>query len=978
MSKRLSQKPNEWINRKKSVTFRFEGRDFKGFEGDRLSTALWASGVRVLGRSFKYHRPRGILSLSGLDCNALVENQTSTNVRMDSTAIQDGMDFRAVNTWGGVASDLYRIMDFFSSLMPVGFYYKTFHRPSWLFPFFERKMRQVAGLGKVPPDQILRKTPKRYDFCDLLVIGAGPAGLSSALVAGKLGLKVLVVEEEVHPGGTLSYQLFSEQEGPGTLNRLLSEIANHPNIEIRTQTSAAGYYADHWIALVDPQKMTKLRARSVIVSSGCYEQLCVFRNNDLPGVMLASAAQRLIHQFSVRPFQKALVLTANSDGYRAAVDLQQSGVSVVLIADLRPEGEPSIWKDQVLRHNIPIQSGTAIYEAIPSSGKQGIKGAVLCSINSQGHVQQSKEQDQVIYCDGIAMSVGWAPADGILRQAGGQMVYKKALEQYVPEELPPGIFAAGRLNGVYFLSDQLKDGTRAGCQAAAYLGKADVNIPSSVDRQNSPMSHPFPIISHPKGKNFVDLDEDIQLKDLENSVQEGFDSMELLKRYSTFGMGPSQGKHSNLNTGRILSKLKGKSLINTGLTTSRPFTNPVSLGHLAGRIFSPYRQTPLHIRHKRLGTQFMYAGNWLRPEYYPSPLKTREETIHDEVKVVRTGVGIIDVSTLGKLEIFGPDAVEFIERMYTGRFTKLKEGKSRYILMCDESGVMVDDGIAARLATDSFYVTTTSSASDSAAREMNRWAISWSLNVNILNVTGMYGAINLAGPLSRKVLQSLIDIDLDSKNFPYLAVRKCYVGGAPARVLRVGFVGEWGYEIHVLAESMLPVWDQIIDKGALHGIRPFGVEAQRLLRLEKGHLIVGQDSDGLSYPQEAGLDWAVKTDKSFFIGQRSLTILNKNVLKRQLVGFVLPKKYDGPIPKESHLVIEKGEITGRVTSVAFSPTLGHIIGMAYVETHLAKPKTTIQILINKGHLLSAQVAHLPFYDPKNLRQSETQQTEGAL
>ena len=973
MSKRLSQQPKEWIDRKKPIKFRFEGHDFKGFEGDRLSTALWASGVRVLGRSFKYHRPRGILSLSGLDCNALAENHTSTNVRMDSTLIQDGMEFRAVNTWGGTQSDLYRIMDLFSSFLPVGFYYKTFHRPSWLFPFFERKLRQVAGLGKVHPDQTLKKTPKRYDFCDLLVIGSGPAGLSSALVAAKLGLKVLLVEEETQLGGTLGYQLFSEQEGPGTLNRLLSEITNQPNIEIRTQTSAAGYYADHWIALVDPQRMTKLRARSVIVSSGCYEQLCVFRNNDLPGVMLASAAQRLIHQFAVKPFQKALVLTANSDGYRAAVDLQQSGVPVVLIADLRPEGEHSAWKDRALRHNIPIQLGTAVYEAIPSTGKQGIQGAVLCSINSQGHVQ-SKEIDQVIYCDGIAMSVGWSPADGILRQAGGQMVYRKGLEQYVPEELPPGIFAAGRLNGVYLLSDQLKDGTRAGCQAAAYLEKPDVNIPFSVDRQNFPMSHPFPIISHPKGKNFVDLDEDIQLKDLENSVQEGFDSMELLKRYSTFGMGLSQGKHSNLNTGRILSRLKGKSLTNTGLTTSRPFTNSVALGHLAGRIFSPYRQTPLHVRHKKLGAEFMYAGNWLRPEYYPEPPKTRQEAIYHEVKAVRTGVGIIDVSTLGKLEIFGPDAVEFLERMYTGRFTKLKEGKSRYILMCDESGVMVDDGIAARLATDSFYVTTTSSASDSAAREMNRWAISWSLNVNILNVTGMYGAMNLAGPLSQKVLQSLTDIDLDPKSFPYLAIRKCYVGGAPARVLRIGFVGEWGYEIHILTESMLPVWDHIMDKGALHGIRPFGVEAQRLLRLEKGHLIVGQDSDGLSYPQEAGLDWAVKADKSFFIGQKSLTILNKNLPKRQLVGFILPKEYHGPIPKESHLVIERGEITGRVTSVAFSPTLGHIIGMAYVATHLAKPKTTIQILISKGQLLNAQVANLPFYDPKNLRQTEPQQS----
>ena len=968
MSERLGPQPGERIDREQPVGFVFEGRRFQGYRGDTLSTALWASGVRVLGRSFKYHRPRGIFSLCGLDCNALAENRDSTNLRMDTTPIEPGLEVKAVNTWGGVQSDLYRFTELFSAFLPVGFYYKAFHRPRALFPFYERCMRRIAGLGNVHPDEPLQPTPKRYDFCDLLVVGSGPAGLSAAVAAAELGLKVLLVEEDRLPGGTLGFQLPGDPEARALLEQLLGKATALPNLELRTGTTAAGCYADHWLALIDSRRLTKLRARSLVVAAGCYDQPAVFRNNDLPGVMLASAAQRLIHQYAVKPFRQAVVVTANTDGYRAAVDLHRAGVKVALVSDLRPQGETSTWKEEVAGRRIPIRPGTAIYEALPAPGKRAIRGALLCPQNGRG--DPLPDQSEPISCDGIAMSVGWTPADSILRQAGACMRYAESLEQYVPDRLPPGVFAAGRVNGIYALGDQLEDGRRAGRQAAAHLGKAAPEAPAASQRRGPAFSHPYPVFPHPRGKNFVDLDEDIQLDDIRNSVQEGFDSAELLKRYSTLGMGPSQGKHSNLNGARILARLKGKSLAATGLTTARPFTSPVPLSHLAGRIFSPQRRTPLHARHRQLGARFMVAGIWLRPEYYPVPGASRRAAIQAEAEAVRRRVGVVDVGTLGKLEICGPDAVAFMERMYTGRFARLREGRSRYVLMCDESGMMVDDGVAARLASDRFYVTTTSGASDAVAREMTRWALIWSLQVMVLNLTGMYGAMNLAGPRSLQILQSLTDIDLDPEAFPYLGVRQGRVAGARARVLRVGFVGEWGYEIHVPADAAVGVWDRLLEAGRAGGIRPFGVEAQRLLRLEKGHLIMGQDSDGLSYPGEAGLEWAVKADKPFFLGQRSLSILGARPLNRRLVGFAFPEAYAGPLPRECELVIHRGEIAGRVTSAAFSPTLKQVIGMAYVSPARSEPGTAVRIRTGGRRVVTARVVKLPFYDPGNLRQKQ--------
>ena len=481
-------------------------------------------------------------------------------------------------------------------------------------------------------------------------------------------------------------------------------------------------------------------------------------------------------------------------------------------------------------------------------------------------------------------------------------------------------------------------------------------------------SHPYPIFEHPGHKNFVDLDEDLHLADLVNAHQEGFDSVELLKRYSTVGMGPSQGKLANLNAARVVAQLNGRSMAHTGTTTARPFYQPVPLGHLAGRRHHPMRRTPLHDWHEQAGAVLIHAGDWYRPEYYPSAGTDRGTCIVQEARQVREGLGMIDVSTLGKLLVNGPDAAELLERIYTGRFRKLAVGRCRYGVALDESGIVIEDGVIARLAPDRFYVSATSSGVASFYREMTRWATIWGLEVTLSDATGHYAALNLAGLHSREALQPLADLDLSAEAFSYLAVAEGTVCGVPALVLRVGFVGELGFEVHVPAWHGEHVWRTLFEAGARWEVRPFGLEAQRLLRLEKGHLIVGHDTDALTHPSEVGLNWAIGKGKRFFVGQRSLPIHAARPALRTLVGVRWPDGHQGPLPEECNLIIHDGRIAGRITSIAPVSTQGYPLGLAFVEPALAAPSTRVEVRLDDGSASTAEVAELPFYDPAGERQ----------
>lgn len=974
MSRRLPPVAGEWIDRTQIVEFTFEGRHFTGYSGDTITSALWAAGQQILGRSFKYHRPRGILSLANHDVNTLMQAGEKLNVRADVTPVEQGMSLTAINTFGDVMNDRASVLDFFAAFLPVGFYYKAFHHKR-LFPFWERTIRSLTGLGKADPATPRIRTAKRYDFCDVLVIGAGVSGLSAALAAADLGADVAIVEENIRAGGSGSYQLGGEADRAHKTNELLQAVNQQPQIRLYTGTQAAGYYADQWVPLVASDRLIKMRAKAVIVASGAYEQPAVFRNNDLPGVMLASAAQRLIYRYATQPMTRAIVVVANSDGYDAAMDLATHGTTVMAIVDLR-KNDPLNSAQQALRAGIPIFSGYCVYEAKPNPAGDGICAAVICPLDADGTPHTALKQ--TIACDGIVVSVGWAPAANLLYQAGATMRFDQTLQQFVPELLPTGIFACGRVNGVFEFEKKQLDGHRAGLEAVKSLESRSPPTeipPAAFYRAGHAPSHPWAIFDHPSGKNFVDFDEDLQLKDFFNAAQEGFDNIELLKRYTTVGMGPSQGKHSNMNALRILARITGKSPGEVGTTTARPFFHPVPLSHLAGRSFTPERQTPLHSRHVALGAKFMQVGLWQRPEYYAQSDKSRDRCIHQEVEAVRTRVGIIDVGTLGKLEIRGADAAEFLERVYTGRFATLKVGLSRYALMLDESGVIIDDGVVARQAADHFYFTTTTSGATNIYRELSRLNTLWQLNCGIVNLTGARSTINLAGQHSRDVLAKLTDLDLSSVAFPYLAVREADVAGVAAVILRVGFVGEWGYEIHVAADSAPALWDALLIAGAEYQMSPFGVEAQRLLRLEKGHVIVGQDTDGLTTPFEAGLDWAVKMDKPFFVGQRSLQIVKQKRSHSKLVGFKLDANFQETPPQECHLVLDRGEIAGRITSIAFSPTLQRYIGLASVKPELAALGSRLSIRGSEGATIAATVSQTPFYDPNNQWQKEVSQRE---
>ncbi len=949
MMHRLAATAEEWLNRGQPLKFTFEGREYQGYTGDTISSALAGAGLPFLARSFKYHRPRGVLSFANHDSNTLFQVDGVPNVRGDVTLLREGMRVSAVNTFGGLHRDKAKVLDRFARLLPVGFYYKAFHSKK-LFPRWERMFRELTGLGRVNLGAVREATPKRYGFCDVLVIGAGPSGLAAALEAAREGAQVALVDESLRLSGN------------GAPPALLREVLETGRIALMPATVAAGYYADHWLALVSPDRMTKMRARAVVFATGVIEQPAVFRNNDLPGVMLASGATRLMSRHGVAPGRRVVIVAANLEAYAVCLELLRRGVAVAAIVELRAAAERDAAVAACVAEGVPILQAHAPYEAV--RGKDGaVAGLKVAPLDAAG--RSDADSLRQLDCDAVLMSVGWAAASQLALQAGAVMRFDEALQQYAPTELPPGIFAAGRLNGIYDLEPRLADGRRAGAQAAVHAGFGVLRT-AAVARSARCPSHRFPIFDHPQGKNFVDFDEDLQVKDLENAAQEGFDSSELLKRYSTVGMGPSQGKHSNMNALRVLARWRGVGVEQLGMTTSRPMYHPVPMKLLAGRSFFPERRTPIDALHATHGAVWMPAGNWRRPEYYAVSGETRAQSIDAEVNAVRSGVGLIDVGTLGKIEIHGPAAAEFLDRVYAARFSDLKVGMTRYGLMLDESGVIIDDGVIARLAQERFYFTTTTGGSATVYREMLRLNALWGLDCALVNLTGHRAAFNFAGPLSRDILQPLTDVDLREEAFPYLAVRSGRLAGVPARLMRVGFVGELGYEIHVPAGGGAQVWQALCEAGLPRGLRPFGVEAQRVLRLEKGHLIVGQDTDGLTDPLEANAMWAVSMKKPFFVGQRSLRILQARGPRQKLVGLDIAA--DAQAPQECHLVIEDGAIAGRVTSVARSRTLNKTIGLAMLAPALAVPGRDIKIRVDNGDLVPARVTAAPFYDPKHLRQ----------
>jgi sarcosine oxidase subunit alpha len=939
--------PGEWLSRSRELTFEFEGRRYTGFEGDTISSALAAAGVMTLGRSFKYHRPRGIFSFANHDANNLFEVDGVPNVRGDVTPLTADSNVFAVNTRGGVERDRARFIEWLAPFLPVGFYYKAFHGRS--FPRWEKRIRAFSGLGRIDARAPKLRTPKRYAFCDVLVIGGGASGMAAALSAADAGVRVLLVDENARLGGSACWSGAT----PEDLAAMTARVAGNTHIEVITSACAAGHYADHWLSVVERDRMLKVRARAVVFATGALEQPAVFRHNDLPGVMLGSAAQRLLHRHAIAPGKRVVILTANREGYDLARDLRDHSVNVVAVLDLRvgQGGDAQGLGDlRLLAGVTPVQARAA----------HGVLAAFDYTVTTGEARTVSHES---LDCDALLMSVGFAPASQLLAQSGATWKFDAALQQHLPDKLPPGVFAAGRVNGIYDFAARRQDGRDAGADAAAHARGGHEGRRTARAEACRQVSHPYPVFPHARGKEFVDLDEDIQIRDLLDSVQEGFDSTELLKRYSTLGMGPSQGKHSNVQGARILMRARDATLAETALTTQRPFYHPVPLKHLAGRGFHLHRHSAVHDRHEALGAQWMTVGGWQRPAYYRGSSSDAWACAREEARGVRQSAGLIDVSTLGKIDVFGPDAGHFLDRMYTGSYAGMKIGTTRYGLLLDEGGIVRDDGVVARLGEQHYYLTTTTSGATAVYRDLLLWNTRWRMNCTFVNGTGHRAAFNLAGPTSRELLQKIADLDVSESAFPYLAVREGRVANVPARVVRAGFVSHWGFEIHIPFNRAAEVWDALMNAGRSSGLRPFGVEAQRLLRLEKGHAIVGQDTDALTNPFEAGLDWAVRMNKPFFMGQRSLRIHAARGLRQKLLGFELDAKYQQaqtPV-REANLLIRGGEIAGRITSIGDSPTLNRTIGLALAEPHLAEVGTALSFRASDGRMIDARVVPMQFH-----------------
>jgi len=959
------------IDRDTPIEFRFEGRGYRGYAGDTIASALAANGVKVLSRSFKYHRPRGILTMAGQDANTLVQLEHEPNVLADRHPISEGLEVRAQNVFGSLNRDWGALLGVIGRFMPVGFYYRAFFRPSGVFErIWEPIFRKTTGLGTVN-----LKTPhgyydKAYGFYDVAVVGGGPAGLSAALVAARAGASVLLVEENPVLGGALGYARFDVEGERGARLReeLVREVAAEPGIEVMTDALCNGWFADNWLPVIHGNRLTKVRAGEVVLAAGALEQPAQFRNNDLPGVMMGSAAQRLIRLYGVRPGARAVVAAGNRFGYEVALDLIEAGVEVAAVVDQRPAPEPDPVMEAVLARGLRVLSGHAVVEAAAAPGKRGVAGAVIDRILGEG---QTAGQPERIPCDTIAMSVGFTPTYQLALQAGARLDYDDASAMFSISGLPEHLHLAGSMNGRYDLDAVVADGRRAGWRAAQGAGLEPGEIPPSVPADGAGVNAPWPIFSHPGGKDFVDFDEDLQVKDILNAAADGYSELELVKRFSTVGMGPSQGRHSALATARLIAKASGRTVAETGVTTARPPFAGEKLGVLAGRSFEPERVTAMHHRHLEAGAQMMTAGLWWRPAYY-GPKARREACIREESLAVRENVGLIDVSTLGGLEIRGPDAAEFLNRIYTFAYLKQPLGRARYVLMTDEAGTIIDDGVACRFRDDHFYVTATTSGAERVYLSMLWWNAQWRLEVDISHVTAAYAAVNLAGPKAREVLAKLTDdVDVSAEAFPYMGLREGRVAGIPARLIRIGFVGELGYEVHLPMSQGEALWDAVMDAGREFGIKPFGLEAQRVLRLEKGHIIIGQDTDAMTFPHEVDMAWAIAKKKPFFVGGRSIEQRLRQPMKRKLVGFTIEDAGVAagvPAPGESNVVLRGGEVVGFVTSVARSPVLGRVIGLAYAHPDDAELGKTIQIKLDSGQIVDATVASPHFYDPDNARQ----------
>lgn len=989
----------ERLNRSHQVSFKFNGRSYQGFSGDTLASALLAAGETVLARSWKYHRPRGIVSCGVEEPSALVQlesgGHTIPNAKMPEVELYEALNAECVNAWPSPGKYLLSINRWFTPLFPAGFYYKTFMWPAKAWMLYERYIRKAGGLGEAPIVADTERYVHQNVHCEVLIAGGGIAGLAAALAAGRSGARVILAELGADLGGA-AHRLPGTIDGQSAAEWVRSaeaELTTMPEVRIIRRGVVFGYHDHNFLTIRESltdhlpikerkgfrERLWRVRAKQVVLATGAHERPMVFGNNDLPGVMLSSAMADYAQLYGVRVGQRIVLLTNNDSAYADALLLKQAGAQVSVVDVRAGHSVAGGLAQQAHAAGINIMRG---FVPIQASG-----GLTVSDITVREMVAgKANGEQRRLDCDAIGMSAGWNPAIHLYSHSGGKAKWNDQAACFVPGVAMPGQFNVGACNATWTLAQALTEASGAGAAAATSAGFAATPTAFRVIEPAFEAISPFWIAetSEPvsrRAKAFVDYQNDVGASDIELAVREGFESIEHIKRYTAMGFGTDQGKLGNINGMAIAARALGKPIDQVGTTTFRPNYLPISFGLFAGlergELFDPARKTSAHECHVAAGALFEDVGQWKRPWYFPQGRETLDESVHREVMAVRSGVGMLDASTLGKIDIQGPDAARLLNWIYTNPWLKLEVGKCRYGLMLDENGMVFDDGVTARLGPDHFLMTTTTGGAARVLTWMERWVqTEWpDMKVYMTSVTDQWSTFAVVGPKSRTVVERVCqDVDLSAAAFPFMSYRDGTVAGVRARIMRISFSGELSFEVNVPSNSGAHVWKALMAAGADLDITPYGTETMHVLRAEKGYIIVGQDTDGSISPFDLGMGAMVAKTKDF-LGRRSLSRSHTaSTNRKQLVGLmtdeaqlVLPE--GSQLTENSQSSAPPVPMIGHVTSSYFSPTLKRSIAMAVVKSGTNRLGKKVFAALPDGRYVAATVCSPVFYDHQGSRQN---------
>jgi sarcosine oxidase subunit alpha len=1001
MSTRLAS-GGRLLNRGRALEFQFNGKRLKGFEGDTLASALLANDQMMVGRSFKYHRPRGVVASGAEEPNALVNlgkgGKFEPNQRTTTTELFDGLYATSQNHWPTLEFDIGAINALFARFLPAGFYYKTFlfPRPFWKH-IYEPFIRQSAGLGKAPKDRDADTYEHFYFYADVVVIGGGIAGLQAALEAGKSGARVMVMEQTAEWGGRAVVDGVEIAGRPAAewVTAAVQTLEKMENVTLRTRCMGAGVYdhgyilgyerlTDHEPELKGPRhRLWRIRAKQTITATGAIERPLSFAGNDLPGVLLAGAVRDYLVNWGVSVGDRTVVVTNNDDAYRTAIALVDAGLSVPAIIDARPEGAGALGAESKAK-GIRVEEGKAIAKV---KGKTRVTGVALCLQAGEGAVIDE------IACDCVAMSGGWSPVVHLWSHCGGKLKWDEAQAMFRPDpaRAPTGadgegfVLTAGTASGELATTAVLADATAAGRAAAkaAGLKPKTGKAPVANDAEEAPMAAvwlmPQGAGAELKMKAWLDYQNDVKVSDVQLAAREGFESVEHTKRYTTLGMATDQGKLSNINGLAILSQSLNQAIPQTGTTTFRPPYTPISMGAIGGsardELFQPIRKTPMHGWHVENGADFEPVGHWRRPYSFPQKGEGLHDAVNREIVNTRTNVGLLDASTLGKLIVKGPDAGKFLDMLYTNMMSNLAIGKCRYGLMCTENGFLTDDGVVARIDEDTWLCHTTTGGADRIHAWMEDWLQCewWDWKVYVANVTEQYAQVAVVGPKARQLLEKLGGMDVSKETLPFMQWADGTLGGFPVRVYRISFSGELSYEIAVAASQGRAFWDRLLKDGEEFGIMPYGTEGLHVMRAEKGFIMIGDETDGTVIPQDLGLGWAISKKKDDYLGKRAQERSHMADPERwKLVGL---ETLDGSVIPDGAYAVGEGynangqrQTQGRVTSTYYSPTLKRGIAMGLVHRGPERMGEIIEFPKVDGTSVKAKIVDQVFYDKAGEKQ----------